>query len=145
MGHRIEKFIKGESYLIRLKPDSDLLDTLNQIIKRIGVEVGHIYGIGSVGPANIGYYDFNERQYKENKFNGIYEIVSLLGNISMMDGKPMCHCHIAIGDKQGKVYGGHLLLGTIVYVAEVHISVLKGSPPERTFDTQTGLHLWNLK
>jgi len=145
MEQRIEKFVKGESFLIRLKSNSDLLDTLNQIIKRIGIEVGNIYGIGSVGPANIGYYDFGERQYRENKFNGIYEIVSLIGNISMMDGKPMCHCHIAIGDKQGKVHGGHLLLGTIVNVAEIHISVLKGSPPERTFDTQTGLHLWSLK
>ncbi|HDM43529.1 MAG TPA: DUF296 domain-containing protein [Firmicutes bacterium] len=145
MEHRIERFVKGDSQLIRLKPESDLLETLNNLVERVGIEVGVISGIGSVGPVNIGYYDFNKKEYRKNHFKGIYELVSLMGNISVKDNKPFCHCHIVIGDKDGKVYGGHLLPGTIVKVGEFHIDVLKGTPPERIFDVTTGLHLWNLK
>ena len=68
-------------------------------------------------------------------------MVSLLGNISLKDGEPFAHIHVALGDPEGRVYGGHLISGE-VFVAEVFVQELLGEPLERK-PQENGLALWD--
>ena len=69
------------------------------------------------------------------------EIVSLNANLSLRNGKPFVHAHIALGDRDGRVYGGHLMPGTEIFVFEYVLTVGKGFL-ERVHDPDLNLDLW---
>jgi predicted DNA-binding protein with PD1-like motif len=48
-----------------------------------------------VGEAELGHFDPSSNDYSWVKLSGSYEIVSLYGNIAVVDGKPFIHAHAA--------------------------------------------------
>ena len=70
------------------------------------------------------------------------EILSLSGNVSLFDDRPMTHTHITLSDSEGKTWGGHLMSGTRVFSAEIFIQELSGDPKNRKKDKATQLSLW---
>ena len=135
-------FKKGRSFLKRLPTDGDLLEEITSFVKEKEIENGIIKAIGAVSEAKIGYYNQEEGIYEYTKFNQHLEIVSLIGNISLLDGKPMVHAHIALADEEGKTFGGHLAEGTKIFATELYIEELKGDKKIRKNDPKTGLTLW---
>ena len=125
----------------RIEPSKDLLESLTDIAKRFNIILGHIRGIGAVKEAHIGYFDEKEGRYVENVLARPMEIVSLMGNISVKDGEPFVHAHIALGDRDGRMYGGHLLPGTRTFVFEYVITYGEGDL-ERVYDPDLKLFLW---
>jgi predicted DNA-binding protein with PD1-like motif len=128
----------------RLDHDSDLLQELTAICVHEKITQGQIRAIGAVKRARIAFYDQTERIYKSETFDRPLEIVQLSGNVSLKDGLPFVHAHIALSDEKGTMLGGHLAEGTVVFACEVFIEAFEGPPLERTFDEATGLGLWDL-
>jgi len=121
---------------------TDLYDGLTEIVQRENIRLGRIQGIGATTHAVVAYYDQNTKKYNPLEFPGGMEILNLQGNVSIRDGKPFVHVHILLGDPQGKVFGGHLLPGTKLFACEVFIEEYEGAELVRSYDEQTGLHLW---
>ena len=67
-----------------------------------------INGIGALENPEIGYYSLKDKTYHRKQFIGEYELTSLIGNISIKDGKPFSHTHITFSDTNYRVFGGHL-------------------------------------
>ncbi len=68
-------------------------------------------------------------------YEGVFEIVSLVGTVEVGNR----HLHIAISDKEGNVFGGHLKEGSIVETtAEVVIGELEDTKFTRKLDPETG-------
>ena len=125
-----------------LPHDSDLLGAITDLARENNIEVGTIMAIGAVKKARIGYYDQSAREYREQDIEEPMEISSCLGNISLKDGEIFVHAHINLADREGRVMGGHLCAGTIVFAAECRITELKGESLKRSYDDITGLSLW---
>jgi len=70
------------------------------------------------------------------------EIVSGIGNYSILENEIFLHSHISLIDEGGQTFGGHLESGTIVYSCEYFIQELLGNTLLRTLDEETGLYLW---
>src|SRR5262245_57100178 len=121
---------------------SDLYDSLTAIVQREGITLGRITGIGATMHAVVAYYDQNTKKYNPLQFSDGMEILCLNGNVSLRDGKPFVHVHLILGDKQGRVFGGHLLPGTKLFACEISIDQLHGEDLVREQDEQTGLFLW---
>ena len=132
----------GKVILEGLPHGSDLLETITDLARREGVQVGTIMAIGAVKRSRIGFYDQTAREYRERDIEGPMEICSCLGNISLKDGEIFVHAHITLADSEGRVVGGHLCVGTIIFAAECRISELQGESLERSYDETTGLSLW---
>lgn len=141
----IKKVQKKAAYMGRLACGADLLEELTKICKDYFLECGRIEAIGAVRKARIGYYDQAEREYLYNDFDQAMEIVKLSGNISMKDGEPMVHAHIALADSRGRTFGGHLAPGTVVFACECIVEGFEGPGFERVYDDETGLSLWSLQ
>mmetsp|Transcript_37882 Transcript_37882/g.42428 ORF Transcript_37882/g.42428 Transcript_37882/m.42428 type:complete len:172 (-) Transcript_37882:2510-3025(-) len=62
------------------------------------------------------------------------EIVSLVGTFSR-DGK---HLHMTVSDKDGNVFGGHLMSGKIFTTLEIVIGVIENVKFSRVYDPATG-------
>jgi hypothetical protein len=121
---------------------SDLYETLTKIVIEEDIRIGKVTAIGAVTNAIIGYFDQNKKEYIKIELNGGYEILSCIGNVSVREGKPFVHAHITLSDKEGKVFGGHLMPGTKVFACEVIIDEYTGEDLVRERDKDVDLFLW---
>ena len=135
------RFSKGRNFLFRIPEGRDFVEFINQFAKQNHVLIGTLSAIGTLRNPKIGYFDEGRKEYKVLSLEGTYEVVSLLGNISLKDGEPFAHIHVALGDPEGRVYGGHLISGE-VFVAEVFVQELLGELLERK-PQENGLALWD--
>ncbi|WP_297487989.1 PPC domain-containing DNA-binding protein [Thermococcus sp.] len=135
------RFSRGRNFLFRVPEGRELLGFINDFAEEHNVLIGSVFGIGSLRNPKIGYFDEKAGEYRVNELSGLYELVSLSGNISLRDGKPFAHIHVALGGPDGGLYGGHLVEGE-VFVAELFIQELLGEPLERK-PQENGLALWD--
>lgn len=137
------EFSAGRSFLFRVPEGEELLGFINEFARKNNILTGTISAIGSLRNPKIGYFEESKGEYKIIELEGTYELVSLMGNISLKDKKSFAHIHIALGDSEGRLWGGHLVEGE-VFVAEVFIQELLGEPLERK-PQENGLALWSVE
>lgn len=138
----VNEYRTGREFAGRLGYGSDLLLSLTDFVQEKGIKAGIIEVIGACKRAKISVYDQEKKVYNNLIFEKPMEIVSCIGNISLLKGQSMLHLHIAISDDEGKVFGGHLIEGTEVFAGEFYIKELLGPTLERKRDEVTGLNLW---
>ncbi len=126
----------------RLGYGRDLLEELTNICAEHDVTLGRIEAIGAVQKACIGFYDPGTREYQFLTLDNALELTSLIGNVSLKDGKPFVHAHVTLADETGKSCGGHLAPGTVVFAGEFILEIFGGPAFNRNYDEETGLHLW---
>jgi len=132
----------GRIFQFRVPPGEDLYEYLSAFCINRRIRFGAITAIGAVSKATIGYYDQKGKKYFKTVLQEELEIVSCNGNVSLKEGKPFLHLHIALSDTKLYTYGGHLFPGSVVFVAEATIQEFKGKPLVRNLDQAAGLPLW---
>lgn len=128
---------------VRLEPGEDIIEQLMEVISIYKIRLGRISGIGACDVVTVGNFDVKAQDYHQETLEGSFEITSLIGNISKMNGEPYLHLHITLGDGEMKVWGGHLNYGRISATAEIVIDVYDGEI-DRYKDEQSGLNLWSI-
>ena len=110
------KYIKdGKSYIVRIDRGEEVLDKLNEFIKETDVKAASITGIGACSEVELGVYSVKKREYIKNKYEGEFEILSLIGNITQDGEEPYIHLHIMISD--GMVLAGGLTFGVVTLIS----------------------------
>ena len=109
-----------------------------------GVGCAWVNGIGALENPEIGYYSLEDKTYHHQLFKGEYELTSLIGNITMKEGKPFSHTHITFSDTDCKVFGGHLFDAKITAAGEF-IMQLGSKNINREINLGIGLPLWCLE
>ena len=132
----------GRHFIGRLPFKGDLLESLEDFAAEKQVHAGWVNVIGAVEKAVIGFYNQQKRQYEHISFEQDLEIVNCSGNISLRQGRPVAHLHITLGDSEGRLFGGHLVPGTVIFAGEFFLQELVGPQLVRGFDGDTGLPLW---
>jgi uncharacterized protein len=133
----------GRKIIGRMAKGDDLLAALENCAREHGITLGKVEAIGAVSQARVGYYNQAERKYYFLDLARPLEILSLIGNISLKDGKPMVHAHVTLSGHEGRAFGGHLAEGTLVFACEFIIQEYQSATPLlRQMDDPTGLFLW---
>lgn len=130
----------GDTYIVRMDKGEEILATLQAFAEKEGVKHASVTALGAVNDFTIGVFDTAAKVYKANRFQGVYEIVSLVGTINTKDGAFYAHLHMCAGDEQGHAFGGHLNEAHISATAELVVRCLPGRT-ERRFDDEVGLNL----
>ncbi len=96
--------------------------------------------IGAFSKVLLGYFKLDARDYQHIPIHEQVEVLSLMGDIALKDGRPRLHAHVVVGKSDGTAHGGHLLSATVRPTLEV---VLVESPAHlrRETDEATGLAL----
>ena len=136
-------FQSGPVHLLRLGTGDDLLGSLEQYVTAERIHAGWLTFLGAVKAASLRYYDQNEREYCDFHIHQRLEVLSGVGNVSLLDGEPFIHAHAVFGDDRGRAFGGHVNHGCEVWALEVKIEELVGEAPIRSLDDVTGLSLWD--
>ena len=131
----------NKELIVRLKHDTDVIQSIIELARNKGVEAGSFTAIGALKRAKLGYYDQKNHKYREIKIDSPHEMVSCIGNVSLKEGEIFAHMHVVLADEKGNTKAGHLFEG-IVFSVEVHLRQLEGPKLERKYDEVTALMLW---
>ena len=121
-----------------------LNDSLLKVCEENDVKFAWINGIGAIFDPEVGYYDIDSKGYKKKCFNGDFELISLMGNMTYKSGEPFIHTHIIFTDTNFNAFGGHLFDCKISAAGEFIINVGK-EKISRSYNEDIGLFIWNCK
>ena len=130
----------GNTLLIRLDPGDELLAELKTVCEAEHATFGTVSGLGAVNHVVLGLFDPATKQYTANTFDKNFEIVSIAGNVTRMDGQLYLHLHMAVADAEARVVGGHVNEVAVSATAELVVNLLDGET-DRAFSDAIGLNL----
>ncbi len=131
-------------HYIKFEKDELLLESLTQYAKDNNIKTAEISFIGAVQNVNVMYFNQSKKEYDKHNFEGGHEVLSGLGNVSILEGEPFVHVHMTVADKNGNAFGGHLDEGTKIWLIEAVIKqpTFFGKGIERHFDDELCLSVW---
>lgn len=128
-------------FLAALDAGDEIIASLKRIAVSERIGLASIQGIGAVREAVLGYLDLDQKQYLKRQFGSeSMELVSLLGNMARLEGEPIVHCHVVLGDRNMRTFGGHLFEATTSVTVEIFLRVFEGEV-SRKLDPNSGANL----
>lgn len=131
----------GNTIVARMDRGEEIVASVLALAEREGIRLAGIQALGAIDRFTVGVFNTETKQYLANEFSGAFEIVSLAGTLSTMDGKPYCHLHLSAGNEKGEVFGGHLNRARISATCEMVLQLIDGQV-DRSFSEEIGLNLF---
>lgn len=97
--------------------------------------------IGALSRAKVGWFNWETKKYETAaELDEQVELLSLIGDIAVIDGKSQVHAHMVVGRRDGTAHGGHLQEAIVRPTCEL---VLTENPAHlrKEMDAETGLTL----
>ena len=133
----------GPVYILRIDRGEEIVETLRRFCAEQKITLGTVQGIGAAGHVEIGLFETAIKEDHTTTLTGDFEITSLLGSITTMDGAPYLHLHANIAGASFHASGGHLSSAVVSGTCEIFIYTVNDSL-ERTFDADVGLNVFDL-
>jgi len=130
-------------YFIRLFINEKVNETLKNFALKKEIPAAFISGLGALKNSELGFYHLSKKEYDRKLFTHEMELVSLTGNISWLESEPIIHTHVALGDTDFKLYGGHLFEGECAVTVELSLQVYH-EKVKRKMNDEVGLNLLQL-
>ena len=134
----------GKTIVMRIDKGEEVLTQLKAMALKEDIQLASVRALGATNDFTVGVFKTGEKKYYANHFTGDFEIVSLTGTISTMNGEYYAHLHMSAGDEQGRVFGGHLNEAIISATCEMVVEVIDGQV-ERAHDADVGLNLFKFE
>ena len=131
----------GSAYVVRMDKGEEILEQLKILCTREKIRLASVQALGAIGDFTVGVFRTKEKQYHANTFQGDFEIVSLTGTVTTMNGEFYAHLHLSAGNEKAEVFGGHLNRAVISATCEMVVTQLDGQV-EREFNEEVGLNLF---
>jgi predicted DNA-binding protein with PD1-like motif len=129
------------TFSIVLQTGDEAIASLRTFAERERLSAAQFTAIGAFSRAELGYFDWERREYLRNPVGEQMEVASLIGDIALgQKGEPALHIHVVLGRRDGAAVAGHLLEATVRPTLEI---VLTESPAHlrKRYDPESGLAL----
>lgn len=130
----------GSTYIVRIDRGEEILSQVKRVCEAEKIRLGKITGIGAVNRAVVGFFETATKEYHSTVMTGDFEITSLMGNITTMEGEVYLHAHANLAGPDNRSFGGHLNEAVVSATFEVILQAFEGEA-ERLFDDTIGLNL----
>jgi predicted DNA-binding protein with PD1-like motif len=101
------------------------------------------HALGAFERVTVAFFNLATKQYEKTEIKEQVEVMSLIGNITIFDGKPKLHAHVVVGKRDITAHGGHLVEGYVRPTLEVSLTAFDKVVVRKT-DPATGLPLIDL-
>lgn len=129
-----------DTYVIRLNKGEEIIQSLKELCQNENIKLAEITGLGASDFVEIGVFNVYTKEYNTKVFEGMFEITSLIGNVTKKDSEVYLHIHINFGDEDGIVKGGHLVKSVISATSEIILRKIDGEV-DRRLSEEIGLNL----
>lgn len=128
------------TYALVFETGDEVVACVERFARDEGLGGARVSGLGAVSDAVLGYFEWERKEYRHNRFDEQLELVSLNGDIALSDGEATLHAHVALGRADGTALGGHLVEAHVRPTLEL---VIVESPVHlrKKVDAETGLAL----
>lgn len=128
----------SRGYVLKFDVDEKFHETLLKFFKQKRFASAFYQGIGSLKQVELGFFDTKQNTYIHKPLKGEFELITAMGNISLVDGEPFAHTHVCLGDENCHTYSGHLFEATVAITAEIFlipidIAILRKEDPKMRF------------
>lgn len=128
----------GNEHVLVFAVGEQVLETLNTYLLQHTISAATFMAIGGFSQVQLAYFNVQTRQYERRDVNEQVEVISLIGNVALMDGKPFVHAHVCVGTSEYQAHAGHLRAATVRPTLELFLTELNGELI-REQDLSTGL------
>jgi predicted DNA-binding protein with PD1-like motif len=133
-----------KTFILVFETGDELAKGLLEFAEQEKLSAASFKAVGALSSVRLGWFSWESKQYEPSvTLDEQVELLSLIGDVAVKDGKPAVHAHAVIGRKDGTAHGGHLLEAHIRPTCEV---VLAESPIhlQKQVDPESGLALIRL-
>jgi hypothetical protein len=112
----------GHTYEVTFGKGDEVASGLTEFAEKNHITAGHFTGVGAFSSALLGWTDPEKRAFKKVDIDSEAEVLSFVGDISTLNGKPYVHAHAVVGFPDGSTKGGHFIEGHVSIVMEVFVT-----------------------
>ena len=129
-----------ELFLICLEAGEWVRQSLEQTCLEWQIRGASVQGIGGLCQVELGFW--RPPDYQRKRLEGRWELLSLLGNITLYQGRPFAHLHVSLAGEDFQVLGGHFFEGQVTATLELFLR--RTAPIPRHWNESLGAALWDL-
>jgi len=133
-----------KTYALIFAKGDEILSGLTEFAEREKLTAGSFTAIGALQSARFGWFDSAHKAYRDIPVEQQVELISLIGDVGLVNGAPQIHVHGAVGLPDGQVRGGHLLQAIVWPTVEMFLTACP-TTLTKTHDDETDLFLFDLK
>lgn len=118
------------TFVVVLETGEEVMGQLKAFADREKLKAAQLTAIGAFSDTILGYFDWEQKQYRRNPVNEQVEVAAFLGDIALTkDDQRSLHVHLVLGRRDGTALAGHLM--------EAHVR-----PTLEVVLTEHPAHLW---
>lgn len=127
-------------FILVLNCEDNLFQSLQTAAAKMNLQSASLNGLGALRDPKLAYYYLDKKEYKTELKPGMFELLAMNGNISFVDDKHFLHIHVALGEENYNVIGGHLMDAIVGASIEITVTPLNGKIT-REYSDKIGLKL----
>jgi predicted DNA-binding protein with PD1-like motif len=130
-----------KTFVLIFETGDEVAGALQQFAKGQGMGGSSFKAIGALSYAKLGWFNWETKNYDSAcVLDEQVELLSLIGDIALKDGKPQVHAHVVVGRSDGTAHGGHLIEARVRPTCEL---ILAESPAhlQKKLDPESGIAL----
>jgi uncharacterized protein len=134
----------AKTFILIFETGDELARGLSEFASEQRLSAASFKAVGALSSVRLAWYSWEAKRYEPSvTLSEQVELLSLIGDVALSDGRPLVHAHAVIGRKDGTALGGHLLEAFVRPTCEV---VLTESPAalQKFVDPDSGLALIRL-
>lgn len=128
------------TYAVIFGKGDEVLAGLAEFAEEKHLGASRITGIGAIQSATLGWLDPQRKMYRLIPIAHQSEVLSLIGDIALLYGKPVIHAHMVVGYPDGSVHGGHLIEAHVWPTLEVIVTEYPNAMRKK-MDAESGMAL----
>jgi hypothetical protein len=132
-----------KTYAVIFAKGDEIMSGLTEFAVREKLTAGHFSAIGALEHALFGWFDSARKAFHNIPVDDQVEMISLIGDLGLVNGSPAIHAHGAVALPDGSVRGGHILEAVAWPTLELFFTAYP-APLVKERDDETNLYLFNL-
>jgi len=129
-----------KSYAIVLAKGDEVMSGLTDFARQNKVVSASFTAIGAFSHATVAWFDDARKEFKLIPVEQQVELVSMIGDIALVNDQPAVHTHVSVASSDGTVRGGHVINAFVFPTLELFMTVYP-TPLLKETDRATGLKL----
>lgn len=131
----------SRTYIVVFQTGDEIAAGLHRFAEENGLSGSSFKAVGALSYAKVGWFNWETKKYEvAAEFNEQIEVLSLVGDVALQDGKPVVHAHLIVGRRDGTAHGGHLLEARVRPTLEVVLTE-SSQALRKSVDPESGLAL----
>jgi uncharacterized protein len=130
----------AKNYAIILAKGDEVMSGLTDFARQNKVTSASFTAIGAFSHATVAWFDDGRKEFKMIPIEQQVELVSMIGDIALVNDQPVVHTHVSVASSDGTVRGGHVINAFVFPTLELFMTVYP-TPLHKESDKATGLKL----